>query len=101
MACAVAVDFERAQHGALEDKRPRQRSSLSPLEKDGSRHHGGGARPTAADPEEAVVVKLVRYRQRYRFRRRVAGILLNHVQNLQRGGLRINWAGGAEELRRD
>ena len=52
---------------------------------------------------------LVRHRQRFRFRRRMAGVMLAYVKALQQpvadrngvGGLRINYPGPPGELERD
>ena len=56
-----------------------------------------------------MLSRLIRYRQRLRFRRRVGGVLLRYMQALQSrvrdrngvGGRRIDYPGGPDELRRD
>ena len=56
-----------------------------------------------------LLQRLIRYRQRLRFRRRASGVLLRYMQALQArtadrngvGGRRIDYPGGPDELGRD
>ena len=56
-----------------------------------------------------MVQRLIRHRQRLRFRRRMAGVLLRYMRSLQSpvpdrngvGGRRIDYRGDSDELSRD